>query len=73
MKVIKAQILGVDQITIKDKETGKVSTLYRYYIGVGAAGMGGIKTAETYGKDYVKTDTLNVIQIEKKYKIIEIE
>ncbi len=73
MKVYKVKILGIDDVNIKDKQTGKVTKLYRYYINVGNASLGGIKTDVTYGKDLIKSDTINVINFDNKYKVIEIE
>ena len=55
MKVIKAKILGIDKITVKDKNTNKTADMYHYYISIGDCNVMGVKVDSCYSTNLINT------------------
>ena len=65
MQVFKCEIIGNDEITMKDG-----TKLQLYYINVGKANKSGYKIEKAYStKQYDKT--VSTIRVDGKYKIVD--
>ena len=64
MKLNKVEVIGIEKVNIKDKQTGKVTVIYRYYFIVGDCDISGVKVDSAYSTKIINDKYIPVIQIE---------